>query len=440
MARRLVVGILAGLVALGCSGGSDPDERAVRVVLVTLDTLRADALASMPRLAARAESGRRFPNAFAASPATQPTHASLFTGLHPWQHGVSRNGLVLDDAYLTVAERLKAAGFTTAAVVSSFPLLPRFGFAQGFDVFAHRFDRDLGAPTWQGAAVAERFYQTAGPVSDDALRLLAQAEGPRQFFWFHYFDPHEPYGDAAGKGIPLRALLSTRRSEPAQLAERLGIARKLYARDLRHLDEQLERVFRALEARSDHFETHVIVTADHGESFGEAGALGHGGRVTREQIQVPLLLFSPRAPAGVDPSVAGSVDVGRTLLVFAGVAPDGADAADPFGGRDLSRPAEAGHTRALGMRVTGLAAFDLELAGEAPDAPAGPRFFLATEGRLLGGHAGAVFEEDDPERPLDAAEVRRSFAGFEAALAEISAVEDLDPETREGLRALGYVE
>jgi len=425
---------LVSLFGVACSHASDSEPRGVRVVLVTLDTLRIDALSAMPQLTARAASGRRFRNAFAASPATQPTHASLFTGLAPWEHGVSRNGLVLADARLTLAERLAEAGFTTAAVVASFPLHPRFGFAQGFDVFEHHFGRGPGGGTWKGAAVAGRFYQMAGPVTEDALRLLRQAKGAKQFFWFHYFDPHEPYGDAAGEGMPLGFLAATRREAPERLPARIEAARRLYERDVAYLDGQLDRVFQQLDADAAGFATHVLVTADHGESFGEGGALGHGARLTREQVQVPLLVWSPDVTPGVDAAPASSVDVARTLLARAGVDPHG------FGGRDLAGPAPRDGARATGMRVTGLGPLDLLLAGLPPDAPRAPRFFLADGTRLYAGDGDALFEGDDPARPVRDDELRARFAGFAAALARTAAVERVDPETREGLRALGYGE
>ena len=425
---------LVSLLGVACGHASDPEPRGVRIVLVTLDTLRADALPSMPKLASRAASARRFTNAFASSPATQPSHASLFTGLAPWEHGVSRNGLVLAEARLTLAERLADAGFATAAVVASFPLHPRFGFAQGFDVFVHRFGRRLGGETWKGAAVAGRFYQTAGPVTEDALRLLREASGVKQFFWFHYFDPHEPYGDTVGEGMPLGVLAATRRDAPERLPARIEAAHRLYGRDVAHLDRQLDRVFQQLEVDAARFETHVLVTADHGESFGEDGALGHGARLTREQVQVPLLVWSPDVTAGVDAAPASSVDVARTLLARAGVDPRG------FGGRDLGGPAPREGARATGMRVTGLGPLDLLLAGLPPDASRAPRFFLADGTRLYAGDGHALFEEDDPARPVRDDPLRARFAGFAAALARTAAVERLDPETREGLRALGYGE
>ena len=114
-------------------------------MLITLDTLRADGLAPrlMPRTAAFADRGLRFERAYAATATTQPTHATLFTGLHPWEHGLTRNGRVLAAGFDTLAERLRAAGFETAAVVASFPLERRFGFAQGFDSYEQEFRHPL---------------------------------------------------------------------------------------------------------------------------------------------------------------------------------------------------------------------------------------------------------------------------------------------------------
>jgi arylsulfatase A-like enzyme len=403
-------------------------------VLVTLDTLRADALAAMPKLSARADEARVFQRAYSASSATQPTHASLFTALHPWEHGVSRNGLVLHESHVTVAERLREAGFSTAAAVASFPLHPRFGFDQGFDVFEHGFDRDLGFRRWKGARVGRTFYRTARPATEAALRQLAEAEGARQFFWFHYFDAHAPYGDVEGEGMTIGELASTRLQRPERLARSLARARRLYDRDLAHLDAQLERLFRRLDEDAARTETHVVVTADHGESFGEGNALGHGARVTPEQVRVPLLLFSPRVTPGVDVVPAGSVDVAYTLLCLAGAPTEG------FGGRDLTAPGAASGATAVGLRVTELTKVDRLLAGVPERFSRRPRFFLTDGQRLYSGHADAVFEDDDPARAVSAPRARARFAAFEARLARTSATEPMDADTREGLRALGYAD
>ena len=292
---------------------------------------------------ARARRGLAFERFFAATSSTQPTHASLFTGLHPWQHGVTRNGMTLGEEQTTVAEALRAAGFATGAVVGAFPVARRFGFGQGFDVFDEELTEGQPPPAWEGQADAEeRYYRLAERVTRAAIAQLDDAgRATKQFYWFHYFDAHGPYGDT-GKGPALRPqdLLELAQTG-ADVREQVVRARELYDEDARSLDGWLERLFERLEKDAAAFDTHVVVTADHGESFGEDGSLAHGRRVTAGQIHVPLFILSPRAGAGLRRDVAGSVDVPRTLYRLAGIAVEAP-------GRDLLVPVDGGV--AFGMR------------------------------------------------------------------------------------------
>ncbi len=431
---------LAALLLASCGGG----ERGERIVLVTVDTWRADALAQMPATAAFAARGAVFDRAYAATSTTQPTHASLLTGLHPWQHGVTRNGDVLADGRTTLAERLRERGFATAAVVASFPLGRRFGFAQGFDHFQDELFTPY-AQVWEGQVIeGGRFYTLGETITDEALSLLSQLEGERQFLWVHYFDPHDPYGDAAASGggsgqdvLPIAGLLQAaaggERERGQALVER---ALSLYRCDLAALDRALARLLARLERDGQRFETHVILTADHGESFGEQGCLGHGKRLVPEQVRVPLAIVSPFVPPGSRADVAGSIDVAATLLRLAG-----ADAGD-LGGRDLRAP-PSGPTGAFGMRRDFEHAKPEQLLDGRRLPVEGLRFFAVHDARLFSGDRERVLEDDDPLRPLDgplAAELRAAFAGF-ASILEGTPVESLaDEEVRHALEALGYGE
>lgn len=144
----LLLALVAAAVLVAVTGRID--RRPVRVVVITLDTLRYDGLAPdprggddaspMPGLLRRArEEGLFFERFYAATSVTQPSHASMFTALHPWEHGVVSNGQILRADFTTVAERLQGEGFATGGIVASFPLAGRFGFAQGFDDFTEDF-------------------------------------------------------------------------------------------------------------------------------------------------------------------------------------------------------------------------------------------------------------------------------------------------------------
>lgn len=410
-------------------------ERPTRLVLVTLDTLRADRLPaapgatpSMPATHAFAARGARFSNAWAASSATQPTHATLFTGLHPWEHGVPRNGTVLVDDHTTLAERLADAGWYTVAVVASFPLDPRFGFDQGFDRYDTLLDRRL-TRSWEGEAVEDgRFYALDDVVLERALRVLAEAPLDDQFVWLHFFDPHEPYGDARKRPLPLHHLLHQQDSD--SFDDLLSLARRRYDEDVARLDRTLSRLYERLEIDGDRFETHVVVTADHGESFGEDGALGHGWRVTPEEVRVPLVIVSPRVAPGVRGDVAGSRDVHATLLALAGLA------APVPPGRDLTSKEGDAVGAAYGM--TGVPV-------PRANGRSTHRFFARHGARLLTGDARTIREDDRGDREIDdevdaiVGPTRVLFRRFEDQLAQAETTEALDDETRAALEALGYV-
>ncbi len=446
---------LSGCVALALLSACSP--RQVRIVLITLDTLRYDSLAgsaqwpsTMPHLVRWAEEATLFERFFSATASTQPSHASMFTGLHPWQHGVSRNGLRLADEHQTVAETLRAAGFSTAAVVASFPLSRRFGFARGFDRFDDDFDAGKLSPgEWLRASrrvavegsqpeaqLDDPFYSLADRVTERALGEIAAATGQRQFFWFHYFDPHSPYGDT-GDGAttrPAEALRLARAGEdPAPAVRR---ARLLYDADVAFLDRALGRLLEGLEQGAAAYETHILLVSDHGESFGEEGSMAHGRRLIPSQIHVPCIIRSSRLDAGVRQDVAGSVDIAATLLSLAGLETATGAA------RDLT--ASVPHrSRAVGMRRTYEEPFhDVRLDGSVHILDDHQFFLVAEDGGIYRGNSARVDPPTLPPAGLaddQARQLRAVFDGFEQELTASKAEKIEDPEVEEKLRALGYV-
>jgi hypothetical protein len=429
---------LAALALSVLALASCRDARGERIVLVTVDTWRADALTDMPRTAALLRRGLSFEQAYSATSTTQPTHASLLTGLHPWQHGVTRNGEVLGEEVTTVAERLASAGWSTGAVAASFPVGRRFGFAQGFQHYTDDFD-EVYVQNWEGEAIEGGRFFSLGPSIARAARATAAAlEGDRQFLWIHLFDPHDPYGDAdaerAREAIPILALLAVAGQGPeAQARALLERAQGLYRRDLAALDGPLADLLEELSA-DGRFATHLVVTGDHGESFGEQGCIGHGKRLTPEQVHVPLAIVSPRVTAGTRRDAAGSVDVAATLLALAGADRSGTH------GRDLLGPVPpAAH--AYGMRRNFTERKSEQLVDGRQLPVEGSRFFVAGGGELLTGDAEHVLIDDDPTRPFEgprAGDLKAAFAGF-GALLEGTSVELLESdEVNQALKALGY--
>ena len=281
---------LLAVLALGTPFATIGAAATRSVVLITLDTTRADALgcyggrAATPALDGLAARGLRYTGAVSPSPLTLPAHASLLTGLDPPEHGVLDNGIArLTDDVPTLATVLDAAGYATGAFVSSRVLDRRFGLARGFEAYDDR----MAAEQTGEYGYPER---DAAAVTDAALAWLKTVPRGRPFFvWIHYYDAHAPY-DAPG----------------ASDAER-------YAGEVTAVDRQVARVLAALPAGAD--APVVAAVADHGESLGEHGERGHGLFLYGTTVRVPLLLAGPGLPrARVVDGTVSSRRLAATLL------------------------------------------------------------------------------------------------------------------------------
>ena len=306
--RGFCLGALVLLALLpGCRRASPkaPEARP-NVLLVTIDTLRADrvgcyghASASTPVLDALAARGVRFETAVAHVPLTGPSHASILTGLGPLGHGFRENaGFVLPVQVRSGADDFRQAGYRTAAFVSAFPLDRRFGFDRGFDVYDDHLPKGHDA---RRTPYVERF---ADATTDAVLRWLeAPATGTpgRPFFlWVHYYDPHAPY------------------EPPGEFAERFRTAP--YDGEVAFADQHLGRLLHALEQQGLLGRTLVLAMSDHGEGLGEHGEGTHGLFVYDSTLKVPFIVAGPGVPAGrVVPTVARGIDVLPTLLDLAGL-------------------------------------------------------------------------------------------------------------------------
>jgi len=296
---------LALVVAALPSCGKPRSDRP-NVLLVTIDTCRADRLGSYgftlartPNLDRLAREGVRCEEAAAVAPITLPSHASILTGLLPPAHGVRDNGTyALGAGTVTLAERLKAAGWETHALVSALVLNRRYGLDQGFD----SYDDDL----W-GEDAPKLFLIRDRPARKTADRFLAWLDGRKRdgrtapfFAWVHFFDPHQPY-------------------EPE--AQDRPLAPTPYDAEIAGVDRALGRVLDRLREDGQLDDTIVVVTADHGESLGEHGEKTHAVFVYDATIRVPLILRYPRLlPQGVVyEGAVSSVDLVPTLLAALGL-------------------------------------------------------------------------------------------------------------------------
>ena len=197
------------------------------VVLVTIDTLRADHVGAYgaptdatPVLDGLAARGIRFETVIAPTPITLPSHASLFTGVQPPRHGVRHNGIFrLDDALPTLAEQFRAAGYATGAVVGAVVLRERYGLGRGFD----HYDDRVGTRKSGEAGFLER---SASEVTDAALDWFAERDAGPYFLWVHYYDPHLDH--RAPAAFAERFPESGYAAEVAYVDAELGRARHLF--------------------------------------------------------------------------------------------------------------------------------------------------------------------------------------------------------------------
>lgn len=424
------------LASLGCAAcreapsSTDSNGRPQRLVLITLDTLRWDAFAggergesAMPLLAARAEQGVVFERHYASSSTTQPTHASLFTGRHPWEHGVIRNGVALTSEEPTIAEILQEEGFWTAAAVASFPVTSRFRYDRGFDVFREDFNRKY-AGTWNEEKVDEgNFYRLGDAVSEAALQLITTAPAQDQFLWLHYFDPHSPYGDTGDKPI-------TRKSHPGAFRnpDRIWEAYRL---DVAALDQNLDRVIGSL-FEEDGFDTHVVLTADHGESIGDNKSIGHGTRLNDAEIHVPLVVLSPALSPARRSDPCGSVDVFATLLGLAGL-----DSSVLEAGHDLLAAGPSPQP-VMGMRRIFVESERETLTNGSLRIISGHQFYVVESARTVRGNERRISVEGDPLGESAEAQYLELFGALGRTLDSLEFDELIDDGTQKGLEALGY--
>ncbi len=277
----------------------------IGVVLITLDTTRADRLtaygfadAAMPHLERLAREGVVFDQATSVAPLTVPAHASLLTGLLPPSHGVRENSSPpLAPQHTTLAEILGRHGFHRGAIVGSGVLDPDRGLSQGFDYYsaapgAHRPQPD--AP-----------QRNAEAVIDEAIAWLQRVSDAPFFLWAHLYDPHRPY------------------QPPEPFASRY--AHDPYVGEIAYADFHLGRLLDALDRRDVLDRTLVIVAGDHGESLGEHGERDHGIFVYESVLRIPLIVRTPLVEPRRVRSVVRLIDVMPTVLDLLGLPPTPSD-------------------------------------------------------------------------------------------------------------------
>ena len=288
VARRRVR--LACLLFFSIASTASAGDDCPNLLLVTLDTWRADALGrtssayQTPHLDALAERGVHLTRVLTVAPITLPAHASLLTGLYPNRHGVRDNGFSrLGLQHETLAERLGDAGYQTSAVTAAFVLHHRFGLDQGYRDYAD-------VPPAPRASLSTHYPEIpAEEVTRRAGQALETMPPDRPWhLWVHYFDAHHPYlaHDGLGDG---------------------------YAAEIAWVDVQLGRLLEEVRRRPDGRRTLILVVADHGESLGEAGEPTHGYLLNNTTVQVFALLAGPGVPVARIDDWVSMVDLAPTL-------------------------------------------------------------------------------------------------------------------------------
>jgi arylsulfatase A-like enzyme/tetratricopeptide (TPR) repeat protein len=298
--RRFILA-LAALAIVACHHETtSPVLRGKRdVILVTIDTLRADAVGysgntrvKTPFLDRLAAGGVVFTNAHAHNVVTLPSHVNILTGLYPYQHGVHDNaGFHLDPKNETLATMLRRAGYTTGGFIGAYPLDARYGLNAGFDVYDDNYGK--------GAASLDFTNQErpAGAVLDAAARWWRSNEGKPRFLWVHLYDAHAPYR-------PPEPFATEYASNP-------------YLGEVAAVDHALDAQLAPLIAGDNAI---VIVTADHGEALGDHGELTHGLFAYEATLKIPLIVSAPGLKHRIEAAYVRHVDIVPTILDALGIA------------------------------------------------------------------------------------------------------------------------
>lgn len=326
------------------ASGSIPHalEEAPNVILIGVDTLRADRLScygytegTSPQIDALAADGVRYSRMFAQSSWTKPSFATIFTSLYPSSHTAIYKNSRLPQGVITIAEILQLAGYSTGGFANNINIAPSFSYDQGFDSYIFL---EPGYPLGASAAssqlafyqllrrvyvkvagsrvVVEHYYQDAETVTDNALAWLEDHQDDRFFLFLHYMDPHDPYMAHPYNGIGY-ARAKDQNPDPA-LAPTFST---LYDGEVAYLDEHLGALFSWLKAAGLYDEALIVFTADHGEEFQEHGGWWHGQTLYGEQIDVPLIIKFPGGEGAgtVAEEFARSLDIAPTIVDLAGL-------------------------------------------------------------------------------------------------------------------------
>src|SRR5713226_2191375 len=289
--------LIAGLLVPISAASAEPNP-APNVVVITIDTLRADHLGCYgykqirtPNIDALALDGLRFERAYTPVPVTLPAHAVIFTGTYPMlsgMHDFAANKL--NPTQPTLASVLKEQGYTTGAVIGSAVLDSRFGLNHGFDFYYDHFDFNR-----LQESNLDEMERSGNVVADVTLDWLSKNYQKKFFLWMHLYDPHYPY-----------------RPPPPYRDEYKD---RLYDGEIAFADAQVGRLIRFLKEKGLYRNTLIVLTGDHGESLGEHGEKTHGFFIYNATLHVPVIFHLPGGvSAKTMPELVSLADLMPTVL------------------------------------------------------------------------------------------------------------------------------
>ena len=415
--------VLVAALAMSVPAGLRGETPQTNVLLITLDTVRADRLgsygykaAATPALDRLAREGVRFADATSNAPLTGPAHAALLTGVYPGRYGLRDNASTPVPADRpTLAEILRTSGYRTAAFVSAFVLDRAYGFDRGFEVFDSRFDSYTGPDKL-------KVSRTADDVLKEALPWLEQVQDGTPFFaWVHLYDAHAPY-------LPPEPYRATFRASP-------------YDGEIAYVDSAVGKLIGALERKGVLERTLVVAIGDHGESLGDHGEAQHGLFLYDSVLHVPWLMRLPgrqRAGSVVNEQVR-SVDLLPTVLELLAVraprALDGMSVVGPMRGQARRNVPPAYAETFYGKLHHGLSETYALRVGEWKliDAPKPELYDLRKDGR----EATNLVDRQPAVGGRLAGDLREMIG--ELGSRAVTQAPMPDRETIERLRSLGYV-
>jgi arylsulfatase A-like enzyme/Tfp pilus assembly protein PilF len=299
----LILTALTGLPVVAQIVVAQTPAKALNVVLITIDTLRADHVGcygykqiKTPNIDSLAAEGLRFERAFAAAPVTLPSHSAILTGTYPMLSGMHDfGGNKLSPLQPTLASVLKQAGYQTGAVIAAAVLDSRFGLNQGFDFYYDHFDFSR-----LDEANLDQMERPGNEVAGVALDWLGKTSQKKFFLWMHLYDPHFPY-------------------HPPEPYSR-EYADRPYDGEIAFADEQVGRLLRFLKEKGIYRNTVIVLCGDHGESLGEHGEKTHGFFIYNATMHVPLIIRVPGdSGAKVVSDLVSLVDLMPTVLGIVGL-------------------------------------------------------------------------------------------------------------------------